>query len=652
MSKLKREKVIPYCLIVIALIIAFINLGQRAQLEGQRKESQLILDWTQISDYTRRANITIAEGLYMFAPYSGGVLIKEPLLSELQNQGRLLIRQGELMKWDVQSRFEEPVEINPQHTYLIFDDEAELQRVLKHLRAKAPNATTQVFPLEGHNVISTNMVYSELLSTGVGFPKDWLDTIKGEGLGIAVQVRSWTGFNPEGVEAFKSDLEGYDILAFSFNDSDLPGVFLSAQEFKEACQAWADCINSLGSSLFTTEFFAQNGMAAMAALMDQNVLRMHPISEREMQVTLTKEGAVDRYQLAASERNMKLLLVRFIPHVSLEDNLQFFVEINQALADKGLTVKSPQTPGHVLPSNLSLVIISAGILAGAWLLARRFRLSLKLSTILAVLGFLLAVALIFSGRVSLYQKLFPLLSVTVFPTLAIITLTPKVPLGAGKAVLRFLLTTLISLIGAVLMVGVLADGNYMLGLKIFSGVKLAHILPIVLVAFWFYLLKDSQDPVLKTHSALNFDIKVRHLIACAIVVAILGVYLLRTGNDNLALSDWEKSFRAIMDRILYVRPRTKEFAFGHPLLFLVFYYGYKNKLLPILALGMIGQVSLVNTFAHIHTPLLISLLRTVNGLILGIIAGFALIFVLKVIARAWNSFIRKKPANYVNEMLD
>jgi hypothetical protein len=40
--------------------------------------------------------------------------------------------------------------------------------------------------------------------------------------------------------------------------------------------------------------------------------------------------------------------------------------------------------------------------------------------------------------------------------------------------------------------------------------------------------------------------------------------------------------------------------------------------------GIIGQVSLLNTFCHIHTPLMLSLTRDLAGLALGALIGVAL----------------------------
>ena len=63
------------------------------------------------------------------------------------------------------------------------------------------------------------------------------------------------------------------------------------------------------------------------------------------------------------------------------------------------------------------------------------------------------------------------------------------------------------------------------------------------------------------------------------------------------------------------------------------YYGYKETYLPMVILAIIGPVSLVNTYAHIHTPILISLLRSAYGIILGIVIGLVLIWGIKLLRR-------------------
>jgi ABC-type nitrate/sulfonate/bicarbonate transport system permease component len=74
---------------------------------------------------------------------------------------------------------------------------------------------------------------------------------------------------------------------------------------------------------------------------------------------------------------------------------------------------------------------------------------------------------------------------------------------------------------------------------------------------------------------------------------------------------------------------------------LLLYLGYRDhRCMPLLILGSIGQVSMVNTFAHIHTPFIISFIRSINGFILGIAAGLVLTAVLKLwrlLEKRWQS---------------
>ena len=61
--------------------------------------------------------------------------------------------------------------------------------------------------------------------------------------------------------------------------------------------------------------------------------------------------------------------------------------------------------------------------------------------------------------------------------------------------------------------------------------------------------------------------------------------------------------------------------------------------LTLFGLGMtIGLVSVVNTFLHIRTPFLISLLRTGWGVLFGLLIGLALVLLAELIYRAVRHF--------------
>ena len=55
-----------------------------------------------------------------------------------------------------------------------------------------------------------------------------------------------------------------------------------------------------------------------------------------------------------------------------------------------------------------------------------------------------------------------------------------------------------------------------------------------------------------------------------------------------------------------------------------------EKYIPFLALGAsVGQISIVNTFSHLHIPIITSVCRTVYGIIIGLILGLILLILVK-----------------------
>ena len=96
--------------------------------------------------------------------------------------------------------------------------------------------------------------------------------------------------------------------------------------------------------------------------------------------------------------------------------------------------------------------------------------------------------------------------------------------------------------------------------------------------------------------------------------------------------------------IMGIRPRFKEFILGFPsiMCFGLLRYFKLEKYSWILILCMsIGIADLTDTFAHIHTPILITLIRVFNGMFLGWLIGSIILFV----GYAFYYFILKKNKN-------
>jgi hypothetical protein len=200
--------------------------------------------------------------------------------------------------------------------------------------------------------------------------------------------------------------------------------------------------------------------------------------------------------------------------------------------------------------------------------------------------------------------------------------------------------TVFSFIGAMISSALLVEPSFMLKLNSFTGVKVAHVVPILLVIIILLAREEDWSGIIA--GTAKSSIRVWQLIAGLIILAGLAILVIRTGNDNLGIvSGLETKFRNLLDNVLGVRPRTKELLIGHPLMLILIYFGYQYKMVPVLAIGIIGQISIINTYSHIHTPVMISLLRTAHGLWLGILIGVIAILILEWIIRRTRAFRNK-----------
>ena len=457
--------------------------------------------------------------------------------------------------------------------------------------------------------------------------------VRSLGLNTIPQIRFWLDVSEKTCRLFWP-VSGHASFSRVFNDNNLP-VGLPIPRQSEALSNLADRIKELGVPAGMVEFFPQKGLTTLANFMDKDLVRMHSIPENEM-ASMSQNRALDRYTLAVTDRNIRVILVRFFPEMGLKDTSLYLSELRTSLEDEGFQLGKPEAFGSLPFSRIYLFIIGLGVSAGGVLLLDLLKFR-KLGLVLGIIGFSGFTALLGLGEIGMARKAMALMSVIIFPVLSVTVFLNHKPAGVGKAIWLLIKMTVVSLVGALLMVGLLADKSYMYTLDQFMGVKLAHLVPIlsILIVFWF--LKDySRKSWKKVINFLNYPVTVKYVVLLGALAVILLIYIMRTGNESAAVSAWELALRARLDDLLAVRPRTKEFLIGHPLMLLLLFLGYRDKYLPILAIGIIGQVSLVNTFAHIHTPLVISLVRTFNGLWLGIILGLLLIGLVKIGKRVWD----------------
>jgi hypothetical protein len=128
-------------------------------------------------------------------------------------------------------------------------------------------------------------------------------------------------------------------------------------------------------------------------------------------------------------------------------------------------------------------------------------------------------------------------------------------------------------------------------------------------------------------------------VVAAVVIAGVGYYYLsRTGNSGQA-SGLELMFRSYLENTFGVRPRFKEFMLAHPIFLLGLFLALRYRWATVLMIvASIGQLSMVDTFAHIHTPLKLSAIRVLLGLGLGAAIGLIAICAWQIGEALWRRY--------------
>jgi hypothetical protein len=451
--------------------------------------------------------------------------------------------------------------------------------------------------------------------------------------------------------------EGPTVLGYPFALDQVAGQLADQQQFF----GWV-------------EFDEQDGGAQLAARLKPQVVRVHSIPPEEM-VNYGVSSAVARYLRAVRERNIRCIYLRpFIRGDVISSavewdykdslitaNQSYFGKFGDELTAAGFSISkdlaAPKDPPDwlarvrplfsTLAAGAAFILLLALWLTGwprwVWwfLLAATVLKSVAAIYIpLVDTGVLLATALVFPLlgfwlALALYQRL-----VQPLPAGHILRL--------GAALLALVVASLVTMLGGLLIHGGMWDSATMLKVTQFRGVTVALGLPILLLAAYAWQAETLQDAYDRAVLRLAdywqrfitlWQAPIRYGDVAFIFIALgaIGIVLLRSGNESpLGVLSVESWFRDGLEQWFAVRPRTKELI-GHPL-FVIFLMSlpWRNRLSLLFALAaLLGQVSILNTFCHLHTPLAVTVERVLLGLGLGLISGLLWGLALLVITGLW-----------------
>ncbi|MCW5937323.1 MAG: hypothetical protein KIT11_08460 [Fimbriimonadaceae bacterium] len=460
---------------------------------------------------------------------------------------------------------------------------------------------------------------ASLATTSVGIDPSLARKAKEAGLAVVARHVNTLGAGPSYIRAILDDSAQAGAIAF------LPAgdVVLG---FRSSLEDTGVVVQDDKLQYLAAEFVKTVGDSRIQAEIPGSVVRLHSMQQAE--ADRSSPGAVvERYAKAFRERNIRWLLVR--PPVGgsqepLKDADRFLNSLKNAVVHEGGAVRVPRpfeepvwNPWYAV----GIVALAAPLLA--W--TAQILWPLKNLGLFSA-GVVLALAL---GSVSPSLR-----------EVASLALAVGFPL-AGYALVRalrapplagFAIATYASLVGGLAVAGCNVGLLTMLQVEQFTGIKVAVFLPVVVVAVRIALDQASprdwaQRPILWGTAVLG-----------VVGLAAMAFMLARTGNENPAgVSGAELQFRALLDRFLPARPRTKEFLIGHPAFLLGLTFASlartRPKLEPwagaLLVVGMVGQTSVLNTLCHFHSPLDLAVVRIATGWVIGGILGLLLSAVLR-----------------------
>jgi len=586
-----RFPIYVWASLLLTVTLSLVNIWPRFQVEQGNKAVTIVVEADIVDELSATQRMTFSEGLALLKTYGvGAVACNERTAGELLSNG--LVNLATLSDGN----------------YELTGSDIDIESI-----AEAYAARFGTVRRTENGLLITDPQRLRSLTIGLN-PRD-VEIIAQNKLPIVARLG-----NPSGV------IPAY--IAWTIQKTAKQGAtyFLPLGEQVLGNQALindtSEALKANGMVYITAEFVKTAGDSTITGLDPENAIRLHAAQSAEL-IRMSRSAIVERYVKAARERNIRLLLVRPAGTASetpLHEFSNLIRAVREGLSKDGMAVKPsrPLTEPHsntFLKLALGIVMIPA---LGFCLLSLAGSLNPKI----AMPGsWLIATGIGLATYSSSLREYSALAASILFPVLAYFWFLAKTN---RNPILSYLGISAISLVGGLQIAGLLTALPYMLHLNLFTGVKLSVFLPIFIAGF---LMMNHLAPVKKT---LNQPVVWGTLFSAIIGLGMLAFMNSRTGNDNPAgVSGLELQLRNVLDQLLFARPRTKEFMIGHPMLLVgLLTWGRAPKgskwhtvAALLIALGAIGQTSVVNTFCHIHTPIDLSIGRVITGHIAGCILG-------------------------------
>lgn len=643
-----------WCFVCAGVIMASFLGAKRWAVEVSNRTVAIVLDCDELQRLSSLSGKSLRYVLHQFKGAGAtGVAITEMKLSDLLSSGNVTIlpKGSFLAATECVGYLED--KLCSDSILLSSDDYALLRAMYSALKARIGSNRYRLIPLGDVAILIADVMLLRIGSEGLGINPRLTATVRAAGLSVIARLSNTQHLTDTWLNYVIGQARSNGASLLIFDGEEVLG-------YRERITDVVEALSKNGLLAATIEFAKQRGEERLSNGLDGAIVRVHSISKQEMALR-TPDELIRRFVRAVLERNVRVCYVR-LPATATRDALSnavtFVNRLGRALVSKGFTLGIPKPFSQPMSNGYfrfcAIAIISVAAVAGFILL---LSLLLQLDARSRVVAFLAGSTLSVMFSI-VFQTLWTLLCALAvaltFPTLAVCLITQlhygqtRVGESDGweyivSATAKFALCSAVTICGGILIVGLLCDRRFMVVAQQFRGVKLSQILPmlilaVLLVSGWLSGGNDLRSRLENSQRRLKdiFSSPVLwwHAMLSILILAAGAYWIVRTGNIAVeAVPSWELKLRELLERTLIVRPRFKEAFIGHPALITalgLIELGRVQASMPLMLVGFIGQLSMLNTFTHIHTPLFVSFLRVAHALWIGWLIGVVALFLIKV----------------------
>lgn len=694
-----RYNPVLIAVIVLGLVCALWLNMTRHTIEQKNNTVEMAMEYENVRRLAALEGLPEAEVLQKFKDAGvNTIMIFDTTLNRLAKHGVIDVATDESLRKDMalgnKGGVFEPVIANglvqTNAAYIAErDDKETFSDVLEDLRLRYGEARvkvvaeqpTRIAMVLGSTAIIPEYRYDEpfgLLQAPLGLPRADMRRVAAAGFNVAVRPQNYVGVSEKQIDAIFQRIadSGVKVHAYMPCGKEVVGypdkIGYMGKKMRE------QNMNLVMLEHYTQLWFANiDGMVQLSEANNYNAARAYVIDELE-QKKITVGTALHRWAITDEERNIRVNYLRpfFMPRDGkdlMSLNLEYVKNIRDSVKARGYEIdkagvfadnKSAEYVPY-FPNKIYFLPIVAAVLAGVTMylsLVLGFSKSkeLMLWAVLTAVG----CGVMLVGRGLLLRQMLALAAAAVFPVLSmnvVFDIWDKNKKNDTSLIMiivhglwQLALVITLSLVGAAFLSGILTDTRFLLEIDIYRGVKLTFMLPIILVGILYVqrysilqqLTNKLEHPVAALNKLANTSLTFKHVAVLFVILIILLYFVGRSGHTGgVPVPAIELKMRAFLEQVMYARPREKEFMIGHPAFFVAVMAAYRMAprlwQFALACAAVIGQGSLVQTFCHMRTPVVMSFVRALDGYAVGVVFGIVGVVVLAAVLPLVKKFQRR-----------